>query len=424
MSDILVFNNKFRPLRPKSSIDWIALCVLIFSFGGLISFYIPNNGIQNFAGLLFLLVLVFSKKMIPFNGLAGLIYILLICYTLYNTYITFSEHYHYVMHVTNKSLTNIFRSILFVPNFLPFVLLCIKKENPNIRYILSFASLLLCCYIYYYPFAFINMVTFKFNFNAAGGWGESGTYGDFISNSTLGISSIAVPVFVVYLKKYLNVKQWKWYLLAYLGSCILSIYMARRGAVVVQLLYLVSCWLVYMLYDNNTSRIKVVVVTIAYLAIFYMLFLGGGDTLFTNLLSRGSEDTRSGVELNFWLDMDEHSIMFGRGWFGEYYEHFADDNRPWIETGYLSLILRGGVIYLLLYVSLLLLSAIKGIFFSKNIMLKSMGIIILISLIELYPYGWPQFNINYLIIWLGVYLCNQKEYRNLSDLEVYNLYFK
>ena len=424
MSDILVFNNKFRPLRPKSSIDWIALCVLIFSFGGLISFYIPNNGIQNFAGLLFLLVLVFSKKMIPFNGLAGLIYILLICYTLYNTYITFSEHYHYVMHVTNKSLTNIFRSILFVPNFLPFVLLCIKKENPNIRYILSFASLLLCCYIYYYPFAFINMVTFKFNFNAAGEWGESGTYGDFISNSTLGISSISVPVFVVYLKKYLNVKQWKWYLLAYLGGCILSIYMARRGAVVIQLLYLVSCWLIYMLYDNNTSRIKVVIVTIAYLAIFYMMFLGGGDTLFANLLSRGSEDTRSGVELNFWLDMDEQSIMFGRGWFGEYYEHFAADNRPWIETGYLSLILRGGVIYLILYVSLLLLSAIKGIFFSKNIMLKSMGTIILISLIELYPYGWPQFNINYLIIWLGVYLCNQKEYRNLSDLEVYNLYFK
>ena len=87
MNGILVFNNKFRPLRPKSSIDWIALCVLIFSFGGLISFYIPNNGIQNFAGLLFLLVLVFSKKMMPFNGLAGLIYFLLICYTLYNTYI-------------------------------------------------------------------------------------------------------------------------------------------------------------------------------------------------------------------------------------------------------------------------------------------------------------------------------------------------
>lgn len=424
MNNVFTFWDSVKRLSPASQFDWIGLCVLIFSFGGLISFFIPNNGIQNIAGFAFILIVLFGKKKMPFKGFALLIYLSLLLYSIVITYYTFTEHYHYVMHVTHGSITNIFRSVLFIPNFLPFALLCIDTKGLNIRYVLIMAGLLLSCFLVYYPFAFLNMVTFKFNMNAAGDWGSAGSYGDFISNSTLGISSIAVPVLMVYFKKYMCSTEWKWYLISYLATMVLSLYMARRGATVVSALYLFSCWVLYLVCDKKTSKIKIIFITLIYVALALCLFSVGGDFLLGNLSARGTEDTRSGVELNFWLDMTDKDALWGKGWFGEYYEPFAQDDRPWIETGYLSLILRGGIVYLVLYIAMLLFSAMKGLFFSKNLFVKSFGVVILISLFELYPYGWPKFDLGHLLLWIGGFLCNRKDYRKLSDREIYYMYFK
>ena len=60
-------------------------------------------------------------------------------------------------------------------------------------------------------------------------WGDKGTYGDFISNSTIGIASIAPVVIMIYFKRYLSKRHWQWYLITYIGSVLMTAYLARRG---------------------------------------------------------------------------------------------------------------------------------------------------------------------------------------------------
>lgn len=163
---------------------------------------------------------------------------------------------------------------------------------------------------------------------------------------------------------------------------------------------------------------------IAVVALCYVLFNNMADSLFASLIERGTEDTRESVEQGFYDDMKStEDWLFGRGWFGQYYEPAFGIYRSSIETGYLALILRGGFLYLLPYVTVLALSFFNGYFRSKNLFCKSFALICLMQIISLYPFGWPAFNFSHLIIWLGVSVCNSSYMRKLTDNEVTKLCF-
>ena len=116
--------------------------------------------------------------------------------------------------------------------------------------------------------------------------------------------------------------------------------------------------------------------------------------------------------------------LIGRGWFGTYYEPIFGRYRPEIETGYLVLVLRGGCIYLFLYLWVLLEAVYKGLIKSQNRIVKSFAIIIIVHILMLYPWGWPWVNLSYLSIWLGAYMCLNNKTRNMSDNEISEQYFK
>lgn len=131
------------------------------------------------------------------------------------------------------------------------------------------------------------------------------------------------------------------------------------------------------------------------------------------------EDTRGAVEQGFYSDMkSDEDWMFGRGWFGQYFEPAIMDYRSDIETGYLALILRGGFFYLIPYVVILFLSFFNGYFRSKNLFCKSFAILCLMQLVYLYPYGWPMFNFYHFMVWLGVWVCNSKMLRSMDDARI------
>lgn len=287
-------------------------------------------------------------------------------------------------------------------------------------------GLLCILYLCYYPFAFWSTTHFSWSAESVAGteWGDAGTYGDFIQHSTIGISNLAPVVIMVYFKKFLPIKQWRWFLIAYIGSLILTIFLARRGGLAMSLMYLVLAWLMYSVFDKRTSVIKMLFIAALAVVLGYVLFSGTADTLFATLLDRGTEDSRSGVEESFYADMKSTSDwIFGRGWFGQYYEPIFGTFRSSIETGYLTLILRGGFLYLIPYVSILALTFLNGVFRSKNLFCKSFAIIALMQIICLYPSGWPAFNFLHFIIWLGVWVCNSRKIRKLTDKQIYQLCF-
>ncbi|EHG98427.1 hypothetical protein HMPREF9441_03533 [Paraprevotella clara YIT 11840] len=427
------FISLIKSLKPYKTEHWIILCILLYSFTGVLKYYIPSvflNIIVTICGSGFIIIILKNKKHIHLRGMTKIIYAFLImwsiCLTFHMLFIadirsTFVEYHG----ITTWILTYL-GSPYFLPNLMPFILLVIYKLSYfDFKYLWRVMLLLCILYLFYYPFAFWNMVHYDWSFNMIGAeWGESGTYGDFITNSTMGIASLAPSVIMIYFKRYISSKYFNFFFVAYILSILLQSFMARRGGLVISLTYLVAAWCMYSLNDKTTSKIKMVVMAIAVVALCYVLFNNMADSLFASLIERGTEDTRESVEQGFYDDMKStEDWLFGRGWFGQYYEPAFGIYRSSIETGYLALILRGGFLYLLPYVTVLALSFFNGYFRSKNLFCKSFALICLMQIISLYPFGWPAFNFSHLIIWLGVSVCNSSYMRKLTDNEVTKLCF-
>ena len=141
---------------------------------------------------------------------------------------------------------------------------------------------------------------------------------------------------------------------------------------------------------------------------------------FDFLLERINEDTRLNVENDLIRDFDMFSWLFGRGFNGSYYAPSAIDSfhRNMIETGYLHMILKGGIFYLLCYVFILSKTAYMGLCKGNNSLSKLFGWYALAHLILLYPGGHIAFNLEFFILWMGVVFCNNPRLRNLHDVDV------
>ncbi|MGN6542274.1 MAG: hypothetical protein ACTHKY_15805 [Ginsengibacter sp.] len=138
---------------------------------------------------------------------------------------------------------------------------------------------------------------------------------------------------------------------------------------------------------------------------------------------RGDDDTRTGIEWYFYNDMQTKDWTVGKGILGDYYcpdisesqqTNFRDD----IETGYLQIILKGGIVSLLLFLLISIPAIIKGIFFSRNTLAKASGVWILLFISTLYPRDETKFTLNYILVWMSIGLCYNKNLRNLQEEEI------
>jgi hypothetical protein len=119
--------------------------------------------------------------------------------------------------------------------------------------------------------------------------------------------------------------------------------------------------------------------------------------------------------------------IIGKGIKGQYYCPNVDEDavtnyRSVIETGYLQIILKGGLISLALFVLITVPAIFKGIFYSKNILSKAAGIWILLSLLSLYPATVNTFSLRYLLVWISIGICYSNKIRNIPD-KVLEKYF-
>lgn len=118
-------------------------------------------------------------------------------------------------------------------------------------------------------------------------------------------------------------------------------------------------------------------------------------------------------------DFNAHPLawIFGRGIYGAYL--LPDGTyRTAMEWGFLYLILKGGVIYLSLYVGILLYSAKKGFFNSNNIMCKAMSVLCFFQVLELIPFGVPDISVKFFLVWWFVGILTKPKIRNMSDDDI------
>ncbi|MRI02604.1 hypothetical protein GH721_18830 [Kriegella sp. EG-1] len=206
----------------------------------------------------------------------------------------------------------------------------------------------------------------------------------------------------------------------------------RRGLIFILGLVLIFGFLIF-LYINKRQSILVVFAIFAGLLISILGIgaFGNSNIEFVNRIKeRLEEDTRSEVELYYYADMEADDWLIGRGMRGMVAAPAGIDAsgdysgyRDGIETDYLNIILKGGVISLGLLLLIAIPAMINGLFFSKNSLSKAAGFWILIWMVSLYPSTVTTFSMNYLLVWIAIGICYSPKYTQLSE-DTLKDYFK
>jgi hypothetical protein len=126
--------------------------------------------------------------------------------------------------------------------------------------------------------------------------------------------------------------------------------------------------------------------------------------------------------------MSTTDYIIGKGLSGTYYCPGIDQGtnsnyRSIIETGYLNMVLKGGVVYLTLWLLMAVSAIYYGIFRSKNFLAKAGAIWISLFLLFHYPTTINTFTLQYFIFWIAIDICYSRQFRNLPEAIIQS-YFK
>jgi hypothetical protein len=200
------------------------------------------------------------------------------------------------------------------------------------------------------------------------------------------------------------------------------IYRARRGSIFMNLTTMAS---VGMMYFIHTKKKVLIILMSIVLVLASSVFMSNMKmpAMFNFVLDRGDQDTRSELEEYLNADLSSSDWIFGRGINGKYYFPFNENvndvtgegYRDVIETGYLQIILKGGIISLVLLLLILLPAVYLGLFKSKSVLSKAAAVWILLWIIYLKPQIGNTFSMHYLLVWTSVGICYSKNLRNMSD---------
>jgi len=235
--------------------------------------------------------------------------------------------------------------------------------------------------------------------------------------------------FVLFTYRYHSTKRNLLALFIILVSLFLAIIRARRGLIFIFSSVLLFSFFGYFFYSKK--KILILYLTVLFISILAFqvsnVYKIGKHNIFSFVLDRGDDDTRTGIELYFYDDMKSKDWIIGKGINGKYYcpDIDKDDTtgyRSVIETDYLQLILNGGLIYLVLLSLIFFPAIILGLFYSKNMLSKAAGIWIFLWICYLYPARVSTFTLHYILVWVSVGICYSKTIRNKSETAIEELF--
>lgn len=257
---------------------------------------------------------------------------------------------------------------------------------------------------------------------------------DFLHTSSLspeiveGSSLLSIPVcFLLLTFPYHSLKRKIFSIILILLTLLFAIIQARRALIFLCLSQIGFSYLLYLF--NSKKKLLFILSTlfIFFIGTVYVpdIYSQRENSIFSFLNERGLEDTRTPVETYFFLDMKDKDLVIGRGINGQYFcpnIETISGYRNVIETGYLQIILKGGIIKLALILLITLPAIFKGLFFSKNTLSKAAGLWILLWVIYLFPGNTEAFSFYYLLVWISIGICYSKTIRNIPEDKM-KLYF-
>ena len=235
--------------------------------------------------------------------------------------------------------------------------------------------------------------------------------------------TLAVPAFFLLMAYRYHSDRSKYFLIIILFVTIFfALVRARRG-----LLFMcgLSAFFSYLLYLSQTrNKYFIVILTIIgggiLLVLGFEFFTSSQNGIFDYITDRGLEDTRSSVELCFNQDLSFSDWIIGKGMDGEYFCPGIDpDNvtgyRRTIETDYLQLVLKGGLVSVIIFLLITIPAIVKGLFFSRNLLTKAAACWIIWALLNMYPATINTFTLQYILLWISVAICFSPFIRNIEE---------
>lgn len=206
-------------------------------------------------------------------------------------------------------------------------------------------------------------------------------------NMPLAFLSIYAFVFYPYVKG-----TYKILILVAIAEAIIKL-SATRMFLIVLFFTFASFFLVYIVKRSVIIKSFVFCVVVAPIFLFIPLLStnGGGESFFQEAQSYVTDETNddelaSDTRTFLYLEMAEdltnsHSWLIGKGAFSHYYSLFFDQDsngrygRISSEVPFLNYLLRGGIVYIVLYFGLILFAVYKAIWKGRNKFVQSIGII-------------------------------------------------
>lgn len=199
----------------------------------------------------------------------------------------------------------------------------------------------------------------------------------------------------------------------------LMAYFARRSGIFMCVLYFFGMFYLNLEQSKSRNRLFKIIFLGALSYIAFETVIRYSSSTFSILFDRLDEDSRSSVEeaIIQYLDRD-NAWWFGNGIDAAYKHPGFEEPRYTHETGYLYLIMKGGIINLFFYVFLLLHAAYLGFFRTNNRFTKALAFYVFFHIIFLYPFGLPNFGLEYLFLWIAFAFCESPYYRTMSNRQI------
>ena len=222
--------------------------------------------------------------------------------------------------------------------------------------------------------------------------------------------------FIFLTNKYQSARNAAFAAVVVLGAILIAAILGRRNLMLTFGLYFMFGFIGSVVNGKfKTMESKIIIVLLC-------LLLGAGSLYYYKQESYGTFST---------ITSRAGDLLIGRGFYGTYYcpnvdkdsdTGESDDNREVIENGYLQIILKGGIIYLLLYMMLMIPAIVKGVK-APNQLSKACAVIVFVQLVDMLVFGVPTFNIKTFMIWMAVSVCYNKRISGMTDDEVNEMLF-
>jgi len=214
-------------------------------------------------------------------------------------------------------------------------------------------------------------------------------------------------------------------ILHYILFIILALVYGRRGGAISGLLLLL--FMIFLRLRSPLINIKKrVAMYIMGLLLVVIVFSFGYLLQSTYAFERGFskdafEESRGAVFRDFHEDFTSASDwIFGRGIMGRVYRSFySGGSLDIVEQGFLTVILRGGLLYLIPFVLIFFRAIYLGFFKSNNDMIKALSILVFLHILLMFYFNLPDYSTYYVFIWIAIGACYNPNLRAISNADFY-----